>query len=314
MNTLLGAILVVASFIGFSAASPDPIASPAQVRVCEAQLRDVARNRIIPLRIRMPTGAGKVPLILFSHGLGGNLDAGTLWAEAWTADGNAVIHLQHAGSDSGIIGGGGLRRAMSIGQLRARALDVTFVIDEIGRHPHQGACDLTRIDLNRIGMSGHSFGAQTTLAVAGQVYPLADVKLADPRIKAGVALSPQQALAQPDHVAFGGITMPFLIITGTEDVLPWLTEVTSKDRERPFRAMAPGEKYLLVMQGGNHRMFGGQDNIPLPESTRVPHIRSVVARSTTLFWRATLRDDHAALAELDRFNTTLREGDRWERR
>lgn len=310
MKIVIGVMLAFAGL----AAPAITNAAPAQAQICEARWRDIARDRMVPVRIRMPTGTGKVPLILFSHGLGGNLDAGTLWAKAWAADGNAVIHLQHAGSDSGIIGGGKLRQAMSIGQLRDRALDVRFVIDEVGRRPREGACDLSRIDLGRIGMAGHSFGAQTTLAIAGQTYPLADLKLADPRVKAAVALSPQPAIAQPDKVAFGGIVMPFLSITGTQDMLPWLNEVTAKDRERPFRAMAPGGKYLLVMQGANHRMFSGQDNIPLPDSTPVPHVREMVARATTLFWRWALRDDAAARVKLDGIGTVLSAGDRWESR
>lgn len=294
------------------AAVPAPVA-PAPV-VCQAEWHDAARNRVVPVRIRIPAGAGKVPLILFSHGLGGNLDAGTLWAQAWAGDGNAVINIQHAGSDSGIIGTGKLRQAMSIDQLRARALDVHFVIDEVARRPREGACDLSRIDLGRIGMAGHSFGAQTTLAIAGQVYPLASLKLADPRVKAALALSPQPALLQSDAVVFRSIAMPFFSITGTKDVLPWLNQVTAADRERPFRATAPGDKYLLVMQGANHRMFSGQDNIPMPDSTPLPGVRDAVVRATILFWRATLRDDTAARRQLARFGETLAPGDRFESR
>lgn len=282
--------------------------------ICEAQWRDAARDRIVPVRIRLPAGTGKVPVILFSHGLGGSLDAGTLWAEAWVRDGDAVIHLQHAGSDSGIIGTGRIGAAMSIEQLRARADDVHFAIDELAKRKREGLCDLTRIDLTRIGMAGHSFGAQTTLAIAGQRYPLDSVRLGDARVKAAVALSPQPPFGQGDARAFGGITMPFFSITGTRDQLAWLNQVTPKDRERPFRAMAPGGKYLLVMDGANHRMFSGQDNIPLPGSNPVPHVRNVVARATTLFWRWSLNGDMAARAELDGLGTTLPSTDRFEKR
>lgn len=293
------------------AAAPSPQPSGA---VCEAQWRDAARNRIVPVRIRMPAGTGKVPVILFSHGLGGSLDAGTLWAEAWVRDGDAVIHLQHAGSDSGIIGSGGLRAAMSIEQLRARADDVHFAIDALAKHRREGACDLTRLDLHRIGMSGHSFGAQTTLSIAGQHYPVAGMNFGDGRVTAAIAFSPQPPVAARDTSAFGGISMPFFSITGTKDQVAWLNTVTPKDRERPFRAMAPGGKYLLVMEGANHRMFSGQDNIPLPDSSPVPHVREVVARATTLFWRWTLRGDMSAKAELDRLGATLPPPDRFEKR
>jgi len=295
--------------------TPAIAAPPAAGPVCEAQWRDAARGgRIVPVRIRMPAGTGKVPVILFSHGLGGSLDAGTLWAQAWAADGNAVIHLQHAGSDSGILRGGGLRSAMSAEQLVARAEDVHFVLDELAKRPREGACDLARLDLAHIGMSGHSFGAQTTLAVARGPGPAGGLQLGDARIRAAIAFSPQPSLVQGDAAAFGGITMPFFSITGTRDALPWLNRVTPQDRERPFRAMAPGGKYLLVLDGANHMMFGGQDRMGMPEGPPVPHVRQTVVAATTLFWRATLRGDAAARAQLDRLGETLPAGDRFERR
>ena len=301
--------------MGFALLALAALIAPAQgAMVCEAQWRDAARNRVVPVRIRMPAGNGKVPVILFSHGLGGNLDAGTLWAEAWARDGEAVVHLQHAGSDSGIIATGKIRTAMSIEQLRARADDVHFVIDQLAQRRREGGCDLRRLDLNHIGMSGHSFGAQTTLAIAGQRYPMAGLTFGDPRVTAAIAFSPQPPVAASDASAFGGIALPFFSITGTKDQVAWLNQVTAKDRERPFRAMAPGSKYLLVMEGANHRMFSGQDNIPLPASTPAPHVRDVVARATTLFWRWTLRGDAGAKTELDRLSADLPPGDRFERR
>lgn len=311
MKTMLWASLVFAVFNLISVPAGAKAASP---QVCDDLWHDAARDRVIPVRIRLPAGAGMVPVILFSHGLGGNLDAGTIWGDAWAADGNAVIHLQHVGSDSSVIGAGGLRRAMSIEQLRARVLDVKFAIDEIGRGPVEGVCDLSRLDLGRIGMAGHSFGAQTTLAVAGQTFHFTQLSLADARIRAAVALSPQPSFTQSDEVAFSSITIPFFSITGTKDTLAWLPQVRASDRERPHRAMAPGQKYLLVMEGGNHRMFSGQDNITLPDRKALTHVHKVVARATTLFWRTTLRDDRFAVGQLSDLGATLHKGDRFEAR
>ncbi len=301
------------------AASPATLpaiaAEPAAGPVCEAQWQDPARgNRIVPVRIRMPAGTGKVPVILFSHGLGGSLNAGTLWAEAWARDGNAVIHLQHEGSDSGILRNGGLRSAMSGEQLEARANDVHFVLDELARLKREGVCDLTRLDLGRIGMSGHSFGAQTTLAIAGTHYQQLSTQPFDRRVKAAIAFSPQPSIGTPDSIAFGGITMPFFTVTGTKDALPWLNKVTPEDRQRPFRAMPPGGKYLLVLAGANHGIFSGQDRAGFGNTASVPHVREVVVDATTLFWRATLHGDTAAQAALDRFAATLPAGDSFARK
>src|SRR5688572_27427954 len=78
---------------------PSGAAVPSKVApmVCEAIWRDTARDRNVPVRIRMPAGSGQVPVILFSHGLGGSRDAGTEWAQAWVQGGFAVVHLQHPG-------------------------------------------------------------------------------------------------------------------------------------------------------------------------------------------------------------------------
>lgn len=294
-------------------AAPAPAADPAVGPVCEAAWHDAARNRDVPVRIRMPAGTGKVPVILFSHGLGGSLEAGTLWAQAWVRDGEAVIHLQHPGSDSGIFRSGGLRQAMSLTQLENRTGDVRFVIDQLRARQREGACDLTRLDLTRIGMAGHSFGAQTTLSVAGERFPaMLDYAPRDPRIRAAIAFSPQPSMSLGDAQAFGAITIPFLSVTGSEDALPWLNQVTAADRERPFRAMPPGDKYLLVLNGANHGVFSGQARTMLPPGAPVDHIRGVTVQATLQFWRMTLKGDTAAKDALT--HLPLASGDRFEQR
>jgi predicted dienelactone hydrolase len=289
-------------------------AAPANaVTTSDAVWHDDARDRNVPVRIRMPAGVGEAPVILFSHGLGGSLDGGTNWAVAWAKAGFIVVNLQHPGSDRSIIGSGRIAAAMASAQLVARVADVHFVLDELGRRPREGACDLHRIDLAHVGMSGHSFGAHTTQAIAGQRFPVAGIS-ADPRVKAAIAFSPSPPMRGSDTAAFGAITMPFFSITGTEDTVLLTPNVVPKDRERPFRAMPAGGKYLLVLEGANHMMFNAQDGLRGPASTATPHIRETVIAATTLFWRATLLGDAPARAELARLEATLPPGDRFEHR
>ncbi len=295
--------------LGLALAAP-AMAQPAS---CDASWTDEARGRAVPVRIRMPEGQAKAPVILFSHGLGGSLDGGANWAEAWRAAGFIVINLQHPGSDRSIIMSGRIGAAMSPQQLRARVQDASFVLDELGRRRREGACDLMRADLAHIGMSGHSFGAHTTQALAGQRFPMPG-EAADQRIKAAVAFSPAPPARASDAQAFGAISIPFFSITGTEDVAPVLPNVSAADRERPFRAMPPGGKYLLVLEGANHMVFNGQDGLRGPASTASPHIRQTVIEATTLFWRWTLLGDPAARRRLDALGATLPPGDRFARR
>ena len=296
-------------------ALPAAVHAAAPAQVCEARWTDSGRdNREVPVRIRMPAGSGKVPLVLFSHGLGGSLDSGTDWAEAWAQVGIAVITIQHPGSDRDIRFGE-LMMAMSPEQLVARVGDVHFVLDELARRPREGACDLSRIDRRHVGMSGHSFGAVTTEAVAGERYSSKNLApFADPRIGAAIAFSPSPRREGGDAEAFGGIAMPFLSVTGTADSVPITPWLKPEDRQRPYRAMPPGGKYLLVLEGANHMEFNGQDtqrNGMKPD----PHVRAVTIAATTAFWRATLLNDAAAkrwLADRDGLKAMLQPADRFE--
>jgi len=304
--------------------------------VCDAVWHDTARNRDVPVRIRMPDGGAKAPLILFSHGLGGSLDGGTLWAQAWADAGFVVIHLQHPGSDRSVLqsggGGGGkvrmlwrmrsgdiggaLRAAMTPEQLDARVADVKFVLDQIPARQNEGQCSLARIDTAHIGMSGHSFGAHTTQALAGQNFARTTAATAEPRISASIAFSPSPPSMGSDVQATAKMTRPFFTITGTEDTTPVASGVSAADRERPFRAMPPGDKYLLVLKGATHADFsgnGGGFRRAIPDE----HLRTTVIDTSIAFWRWTLMGDHAAKKALDDpklLEARLTPGDRLERK
>jgi predicted dienelactone hydrolase len=300
-------ILILMALLDFTL-SPIALAATSPGPVCEANWVDAARTRTVPVRIRMPEGSGKVPVILFSHGLGGSVDSGTLWAEAWATVGFAVINIQHPGSDRGILRGGALRAAMSPQQLVARVKDVHFVIDELGRRPREGACNLTRLDLSKIGISGHSFGAHTTQAVAGQHFPMASAGgYTDRRVKAAIAFSPSPPFRGSAEAAFADVRIPFFSITGTEDSVPLTPQIAPADREQPFRAMPPGGKYLLVLDGASHMDFNGRgDGRPAPDD----HIQAVVVDATIAFWRWALLGDEAAKHRLDTADVGLASSDR----
>lgn len=309
MRSLFAALFAISAFIALAPAAR------AQT-LCETTWIDAARgNREVPVRIRMPSGTKSAPVILFSHGLGGSLDAGTDWVEAWRAVGFITVNIQHHGSDDAIWRGTarpmqGLRGAMNAEQLKARADDVHFVLDRIARGGRAGSCNLGRADMTRVGMSGHSFGAQTTLAISGARYG-GQAVMADPRIKASIAFSPQPAKGQSDQVAFGAIRIPFFTVTGTKDSMVLLSGVTAADRLRPYDAMPPGAKYLLVIDGANHMMLGGQQ-MRMRNNSSPAGMERTVTDATTLFWRATLMGDAGARAALNGFKPA--KGDRFDRK
>ncbi len=291
--------------------------------VCDASWRDEARNRDVPVRVRMPEGAGKVPLVVYSHGLGSDVNGGTLWAQAWAARGIAVIHVQHPGSDIAVYRDAPtpaevparVRAAATPEQLLARVGDVRFVLNEVARRPKEGACDLSRVDPDRIGFAGHSMGAWTAQALAGERWP-GDVTLADRRIRAAIALSPSAPFVTDPAEAFGKIGMPFLSITGTEDGAgpgaPAEQRAAAEvQRTTPYRAMPPGGKMLLVFAGADHMVFSGIAK--RAERPVDPHVKAVTIAATTAFWGANLLKDPKDAAFLaNGLSKQLASGDRLE--
>jgi predicted dienelactone hydrolase len=293
--------------------------------VCDAVWRDEARGRDLPVRIRMPDGSAQVPVVLFSPGLGGNTAGGTLWGQAWAARGIAVVHLQHPGSDPAVYQGAAdaadrrarVRAAASGEQLAARVSDAGFVVDELTKRRSEGPCYLSRLDLKRLGIAGHSMGSWTAQALAGQRYG-GGATLRDPRFVAAIGFSPSALTAGDLTASFGGITIPFFSITGTADGLPpartgqpdnlaQRQATAIAERSGPFNGMPPGGKYLLIFDGAGHMDFAGRIDLV----SRKPHIANVTTAATTAFWGAALLGDKADAAWLARdLKAALNPGDR----
>jgi dienelactone hydrolase len=291
----------------------------ANAQVADETWRDGARERDLPVRLRWPTQAGPWPVVLHSHGLGGSREGGDAFGKAWAAAGFVVVHLQHPGSDAAVLRGN-LRAAATAEQLLARVADVGFAIDEIQRRLSQAQGRWAQVAADRIGLAGHSFGAQTVQATAGQRYPV-PATLAEPRLKAFVALSPSSnRLRLAVQAQFGAIARPFLGITGTHDGDPFGAYATGEPRAAVFEGLPPGNKALLWLDEADHMTFAGNGERPIrgqglfaragQAAAREPRHHALVARVTTLWWQAHLHNDDTARAALKGLQG-LGEGDRW---
>jgi pimeloyl-ACP methyl ester carboxylesterase len=245
------------------------------------------------------------------------------WVAAWTAAGIAVIRLEHPGSDAAVYRGAGtpaerearVRAGIAPGQLLARIADVGFVADELARRPREGACDLTRIDDDRLALAGHSMGAWVVQAMAGQYPDGEHPLLIDRRFRAFIAMSstgpPDPAAAR---VQFGGIGRPLLVITGSRDGVPASAapELIAESRARRLSlfvgAPADGRKALADFAGADHLLFAG-DMRKLPADSQ---IQNRVAAITTLWWRRWLLADARAEKALAR--PPLAKADQWVRK
>ena len=286
---------------------------------------DANRHRDIPIRVYRPVETNAAPVVLFSHGLGGNRQASVYLGRHWAARGYVAVFLQHPGSDDGVwknqplrARNRAMRDAVSGPNFLLRVQDVTAVLDELERW--QSATNhllAGRLDLQRIGMSGHSFGAVTTQAVSGQAAPGGGQPFTDRRIKAAIAFSPSQPATGSPAQAFRRVTLPWLLMTGTKDVarLGGATIGASSVEQRlsVFPALPPGSKYELVLNDARHSAFTDRA-LPGDSRPRNPnHHRAILALSTA-FWDAYLKGDAAARAWLDGAGpcTVLEPNDRWQ--
>ncbi len=284
------------------AAEYDPlrIAADGAVATLDLTVKDAERARDLPVKVYLPGSRAAAPVVLFSHGLGGSREGSAFLGKHWAARGYVAVFLQHPGSDEGVWRGVPLARRMSALQQAAslqnyvlRAQDVPAVLDQLTRWNSEAAHALTgRLDLERVGMSGHSFGAQTTQAVAGQAAAGATL-FAESRIKAAVIMSPSVPKVGAAERAFGGVQLPWLLMTGTLDSSP-IGGQTIESRRGVFPALPPGDKYELVLHKAEHSAFTDR-GLPGDAEPRNPnHHRAILALSTA-FWDAYLRDDRAAL-------------------
>lgn len=283
-----------------------------------ATWRDASRQREVPVKLYFPdtnpvrpemADGVKFPVILFSHGLGGNREAGKRWAEHWASHGFVVVSMQHGGSDEALWKGAAprdipdkMKAGMTISNLGLRVGDVHFLIDEIIRRSDAREIAFVNADPKRIGMSGHSFGAQTTLAVVGQKAPtLGGQSGLDARIIAAIAFSPNARNKSNPTRQFGDIKLPFFSVTGSEDASILGDGTKAKDRRLPFENMPTGQKYLAVFDGGDHAIFGGSEfRQRRPSKALDASIQSGVMAGTLAFWSAYLRQDEAAREWLNR--------------
>jgi predicted dienelactone hydrolase len=264
--------------------------------------QDAARNRPVPVKIYSPaTGKGPFPVIVFSHGLGGSREGYEYLGRQWASWGYVAVHVEHLGSDTAAFKKGGrilkeMREAVADpANALARPLDVRFVLDQLEKVNRGGSPLAHRLDLERIGMAGHSFGAWTTLAVAGQAVGRLGAS-ADPRIKAAIAMSaPAPRQRESLDRVYAGIHIPILHMTGTRDDSP-LGETRADERRIPFDHIHGADQYLVTFQGGDHMVFSGH----LAEARREkdPLFHDLILQGTTAFWDAYLKGDAAAKAWL----------------
>jgi predicted dienelactone hydrolase len=193
--------------------------------------------------------SGEYPLIVFSHGFGGERRQSTFFYSHLASHGYVVAAMDHVGNTtvdmiSGEATGGD--PAVIDRFIQSRPLDASFVIDQM----LAGEAGLAVLP-DQVGMSGHSFGGWTTLKSLES----------DDRIKAALPLAPaggysssdpESAMAKALNFA-GGRAVPTLYLVGELDsVLPL-------DGMQDLYNRNPEPRTTVVLSNADHFHFN--DNI-----------------------------------------------------
>ncbi len=265
------------------------------------------RDRDVPVKIYLPEGkeGQALPVILFSHGLGGSCKNYQYLGQNWAQNDLVSVHVEHPGSNTASFlknpSFKALQRAAANpDNIRNRPQDMSFALDTLTKLNEDKASPLYhRLDLKHVGAAGHSFGAYTALAAAGLAMygPMGQHKISyqDPRFAAVIAMSAPfgKGLEAGGEKTFADITIPCMLMTGTRDDSP-IGDTKAADRKKAYD-LCHMEKYEVDFQGGDHAIFSGRKERDADkESLSDAEYQKAIVKLTLLFWRAYLCDDAKA--------------------
>ncbi len=261
--------------------------------------QDATRQRPVPVRLYLPQSPQPVPLVVFSHGIGGSRFGYSWFGRHMAAHGIASLHLQHVGSDRSLWTGsvfnlvGRLQGAAQDKEAIHRVQDLRFALDTL----------LTgelapRVDAQRIVAAGHSYGANTTLLASGARVAREGqvIDLHDARVRAAVVISAPPFYGEPEpRRILASVAVPSLHVTATEDIIRIPGYYSgAEDRVKVFDATGSPRKWLAVYEGGSHSMF--TDRSTTGGATLNPQVKAATQALVLAFVRTVFDGDGSAMA------------------
>lgn len=284
------------------AASPYAQEGPHEVASLKLEWPDTKRDRTVPARIYYPADEeSPFPVVIFSHGLGGSCEGYAYLGRHWASHGYVCVHVEHEGSNADVWKGQAdaaqeMQRAAKDPQNSInRPKDISFAIDQLKALDSQDGPLKDRLDLDRIAVAGHSFGAFTALAIAGEAgtHASGERSLADPRVKAAIPLSAPVPFKRDRYdLVYGKISIPCLHMTGTLDESP-IAFTKADDRRIPYDYITRSDQYLITLAGGDHAVFSGRTRRGRYAEKDVA-FQDAIRAATTAFLDAYLKDDAKA--------------------
>jgi predicted dienelactone hydrolase len=261
------------------------------------------RGEDLHVRITAPTTGTSLPVVLFAHGFGSNLDGYAPLVDHWASGGFVVIRATHLDSKRLALAADDPRRPQ---MWRYRVQDMRRILDELTTLEAAVPGLSGRMDHSRIVAAGHSFGGQTAGILVGlrvtdpQTGTAED--LSDARVMASIQLATagkggdeltpfaHENLPWLRDQDFSHITAPGLVVAGDKDDLPLSTRGPAWTTD-PY-SLSHGNKSLLTVHGGEH-FLGGISGYQAAETTdENPDRVALVQQVTLAYLRHITGTDH----------------------
>ncbi|MGC4935423.1 alpha/beta hydrolase family protein [Gordonia sp. DT30] len=265
------------------------------------------------VKVSAPAAGENLPVILFSHGFGSSGEMYQPLVDFYAAHGFVVVQPTYLDSRALGVDPHDPRAAQF---WRLRIEDAKRVLDNLDTVVGAIPGLAPRVDADRIGAVGHSFGGQTTALLLG-LRVLAPAghgqDLSDSRVKAGVLLA-TAGTGGDDlapgiidnlpwlNVSFDEMRTPALVVYGDHDQSVLTTR--GPDWGADAFHLSPAPKSLLRLSGIEHSLGGavGYDSFETTDNN--PAAVAVLQRATTAYLRTQLGIDVSAW---DRLVSELRD-------
>jgi predicted dienelactone hydrolase len=269
------------------------------------RLFDSTRHRLLLTDVYVPDVHSPTSVIVISHGLGTDSSNFEYLAQHLASHGLAVVVPNHPGSDAKQLQSSLHRQASEViepEEFQHRPLDVKYVLNQLEKLNQSDTRFHHRLNLQQVGVFGHSLGGYTALALAGAKINFAQLaqdcqpevlhktwnmsllfqcsalalkskscpeyNLQDERIKAAIAVNPITSSIFGE-AGLSQIKIPVMMVGSSEDtVAPALYE-----QIQPFSWFTNTHKYLVMLLGGTHFSTIGDGN---PSSQQIPLPADVV--------------------------------------
>jgi predicted dienelactone hydrolase len=266
-------------------------------------MNDLFRDRAFFVDLYLPQAKGgaktfikpPLPLIVISHGVAEDRETFAYAAEHLASYGFGVAVLEHPGSDAKKIQQyfAGLASPPEARELINRPLDIKFLLDQLQSSNNPQIKE--QLNLQEVGVIGHSYGGYTALTLAGATIDKNSVikqcdpnnslnlsvflqcraleliqqrvpipQLQDARVKAVMVLNPLGSVVLSQQ-GFSKIQVPIMFMGGSQDVItPAVPEQVI-----PFTWISSQNKYLALIENGTHfstseKLTPSKNVIPVP--------------------------------------------------